>query len=140
MAVDPNARKLTIGFSGGSLTATKGLLTALFGEDLVTQAAAETINVSRRSHQRFRVIGGDATSVASSNYSRKRFPQGGDSGAGGGEPIRLFVEGDWWTARLSGNHQSFCKFLESSTWGSGANAIWKSERGTSYGPFKSSAA
>lgn len=139
MAVDPNARKLTIGFNGGSLTATKGLLTALFGEDLVQQASDETISVARRSHNRFRVIGGDATSVASANYTRKRFPQGGDAGAGGGEPIRLFVDGDWWTARLSGNHQRFCQFLRTSSWGSGANAIWKSERGTSYGPFSSSA-
>jgi hypothetical protein len=140
MAVDPNARKLTVGFSGGSLTATKGLLEALFGPELAQQAAAETISVARRSHQRFRVIGGDSTSVSGSNYDRKRFPQGGDSGAGGGEPIRLFVDGDWWTARLSGSHQSFCKFLESSSWGSGENAIWKSERGTSYGPFSSNAA
>lgn len=140
MAVDSEARKLTIGFNGGSLTATKGLLSALFGPDLVQQASDETIAVAVRSHQRFRVIGGDSTSVASSNYSRKRYPQGGKSASAGGEPIRLFVDGDWWTARLSGSHQSFNAFLRSSSWGSGENAIWKSERGTSYGPFKSSAA
>lgn len=140
MAVDPNARKLTIGFSGGSLTATKGLLEAVFGPDLVKQATDETISISRRSHQRFRVIGGAATSVGGSSYTRKRYPQGGQSGAGGGEPIRLFYGGDWWTARLSGSHQSFCQFLRSSEWGSGENAIWKSEKGTSYGPFSSNAA
>jgi hypothetical protein len=140
MAVDPNARKLTIGFKDGSLTAAKGTLTALFGPDLVQQAAEETIQVAVRSHQRFRVIGGDATSVSSSNYERKRYPQGGTSGAGGGEPIRLFVDGDWWTARLSGSHQAFNAFLKTSSWGSGENAIWKSEKGRSYGPFSSTAA
>jgi hypothetical protein len=140
MAVDPNARKLTIGFSGGSLTATRGLLASLFGPDLVQQATDETIQVSVRTHQRFRVIGGEASSVASSNYSRKRYPQGSGSGTAGGEPIRLFVDGDWWTARLSGSHQAFNAFLRTSTWASGENAIWKSERGTPYGPFSSSAA
>lgn len=140
MAVDTQARKLTIGFNGGSLTATKGLLEALFGDDLVQQASDETIAVSVRTHNRVRVIGGDSTSVASFNYERKRYPSGGDSGAGGGEPVRLFVDGDWWTARLSGSHQDFCKFLRGSEWGSGKNAIWKSERGTSYGPFTSAAA
>lgn len=137
MAVDPNARKLTVGFPGGALTATKGLLEALFGQDLVQQSSDATITVARRSHTRQRVIGGSSTSVSSSNYTRTKYPKGGKSAASGGEPIRLFVDGDWWTARLSGSHQKFNAFLRSAQWASGANAIWKSERGTSYGPFKS---
>ncbi len=139
MAVDPGARKLTIGFPGGSLTATKVLLETLFGPDLVQQSVDATINVPVRSHERVRVIGGPSTSVSSSNYSRIRYPQGSSGGQAGGEPIRLFVDGDWWTARLSGSHQDFNGFLRSAQWASGENCIWKSEKGTPYGPFKSSA-
>ena len=137
MAVDPLARRLTIGFPGGSLNAARGTLEALFGETLVEQQLNETASVTRRSHTRFRVIGGESTSVASASYDRVKYPQGSAAGAAGGEPIRLFIDGDWWTARLSGSHQAFNAFLENSTWASGKNAIWKSERGTPYGPFKS---
>lgn len=138
MAMDPLARRLTIGFPGGSLNAARGTLEALFGEALVEQQLNETAEVTRRSHSRVRVIGGESTGVASANYTRTKYPQGSAAGAAGGEPIRMFVDGDWWTARLSGSHQAFNAFLEGSSWGSGKNAIWKSERGTPYGPFKSS--
>lgn len=137
MAVDPLARRLTVGFPGGSLNAARGTLEALFGEDLVQQSVAATVSVTRRTHNRTRVIGGASTSVASATYSRTKYPQGSSDGAAGGEPIRLFIDGDWWTARLSGSHQDFNAFLEDAQWASGKNAIWKSERGTPYGPFKS---
>ena len=136
MATDPNARKISLGFDGGSLTASRGLLTALFGADLVQQNEVQTITVSRKSHSRTRVIGGSPTNVAGSSYSRKRYGSAASNGASGGEPVAIFYQGDWWTARLSGSHQKFNDWLKGSTWASGNTAIWRSEKGTKYGPFK----
>jgi hypothetical protein len=135
MAVDPNARKISIGFPGGSITATRGLLTAIFGPDLVAQAVAESFTVSRKSHSRVRVIGGASTSVAGTNYTRKRYGAAPSNGGAGGEAIAMMYQGDWWTARLSGSHQAFNDWLKNSTWASGVAAMWRSEKGTKYGPF-----
>lgn len=135
MAVDPNARKISLPFPGGSLTATRGLLVALFGQDLVNAGLSGTASVSVKSHSRQRVIGGPSTSVSATSYTRKKFPAASSNGGSGGEPIALLVNGDWWTARLTGSHQDFNSWLEDSTWGSGQNALWRSEKGTKYGPF-----
>lgn len=135
MATDPNARKISIGFPGGSITATRGLLTAIFGPDLVAQAEAEQISVSRKSHTRVRVIGGDSTSVGATSYAVKRYGAAPSNGGAGGEAIAMMYQGDWWTARLSGSHQDFNSWLKNSTWASGVAAMWRSEKGTKYGPF-----
>lgn len=135
MAVDQNARRISVGFPGGSLSASRGLLTALFGPGLVNANQSGTESVSVKSHSRVRVIGGPATSVSATNYNRVKYPSGRSNGGAGGEAIRLFVAGDWWTARLTGSHQDFNNWLESSTWASGATAMWRSEKGTTYGPF-----
>lgn len=124
-----------MGFPGGSLSATRGLLVALFGPALVNAAQTGTDAVSVKAHSRTRVIGGPATSVSATNYSRVKYPSGRSNGGAGGEAIRLFVGGDWWTARLTGSHQDFNSWLESSTWASGVTAMWRSEKGTTYGPF-----
>jgi hypothetical protein len=138
MAIDPNARKISIGFPGGSITATRGLLTAVFGPDLVAQAAAATVNVTRKSHTRVRVIGGDSKSISSTTFTRKRYGAAQSNGGAGGEAIAMLYEGDWWTARLSGSHQDFNDWLQNSTWASGVSAMWRSEKGTKYGPFAAS--
>lgn len=135
MAVDQFARRISIGFPGGSLSASRGLLTALFGEALVNANATGSVPVQVGSHSRVRVIGGPATAVAATNYTREKFPSGRSNGGAGGEAIRLLVDGDWWTARLSGSHQDLNAWLQTSTWGSGNTAMWKSEKGTKYGPF-----
>ena len=135
MAVDQNARRITIGFPGGSLSASRGLLTTLFGASLVNSSQSGTESVSVKAHSRVRVIGSAATSVSANNYNRTKYPSGRSNGGAGGEAIRLFVAGDWWTARLTGSHQDFNSWLEDSTWGSGATAMWRSEKGTTYGPF-----
>jgi hypothetical protein len=135
MATDPNARMISLGFPGGSLTANRGLLTALFGPDLIAVQETQQISVGRQAHSRVRVIGGDSTNVRSTTYVRKRYPSASAQAAQGGEPISLFYNGDWWTARLSGSHQDFNDWLKSSTWGTGTAALWRSEKGTKYGPF-----
>lgn len=134
-SMDPLARKVSIGFPGGSLTATRGLLIELFGEELANTAAPVASSVSVNGHTRVRVIGGDATSVGSYSYGRKKYPTGSAGGGSGGEPIRFLVGADYWTARLSGSHQALNDWLASGP-GSGASSlIYKSEKGTTYGPF-----
>lgn len=135
MAVDPNARKLTLSFPGGSLTATRGLLTSLFGPGLIAAESTGTATVSVKAHQRVRVIGGPAKNIAANSYTRTKYPSGTLSGSAGGESIAIFDEGDWWTARLSGSHQDFNAFLEGATWASNKTINWRSEKGKPYGPF-----
>jgi len=137
MATDLLARKITMGFPGGSLTATRGLLQGVFGEDLVKASQYAEFNVNRNGHTRTRVIGGNSTSVASANYVKKRFGSGRSNGGSGGEAIQFMIDGDWWTVRLSGSHQALNSWLGSSLWQSGNIVLWRSEKGTTYGPFTS---
>lgn len=140
MALDPKARKIALNFPGGTLTATRGLLEAIYGPDL-TGAGGTSVpsNVSVSGHNRVRVIGGDSTSVAGSNYVRNKFPTSVNGGAAGGEPIALLVGGRYWTARLSGSHTKFAEFLTGASFFQNAPLFWRSEKGTQYGPFGSSA-
>jgi hypothetical protein len=135
MAADPNARRISIGFSGGSLSGSRGLLTAIFGPALVNAAMNGSQDVSVKGHTRTRVIGGPSKSIAANSYLRSKFPSSRSNGGAGGEAIRILVDGDWWTARLSGAHQDFNYWLENSTWASNKTVLWKSEKGTAYGPF-----
>ncbi len=137
MAIDLLARKISMGFPGGSLTATRGLLQALFGEDLVQASQVGESNVSRLGHTRTRVIGGPSTGVASSSFVRKQYGAARANGGSGGEAVQMLYQGDWWTVRLSGSHQALNDWLGSSLWQSGNVVMWRSEKGTTYGPFTS---
>lgn len=136
MALDPKARKVSLNFPGGSLTATRGLLEAIYGPDL-TGAGGTSVssNVSVSGHSRVRVIGGPSTSVAGSTYVRNKFPTQVNGGSAGGEAIALLVGGKYWTARLSGSHQAFASFLQGASFFQNAPLFWRSEKGTQYGPF-----
>lgn len=135
--MDPKARKISLGFPGGSLTATRGLLEALFGVNLVNAGQFGQSTVSVNGHSRVRVIGGASTPVAAHNYVAKKFPTGQSGGGSGGEAIQFLVGGDWWTARLSGSHQDLNTWLSGSPGSSTAALQWRSEKGTTYGPFQS---
>jgi hypothetical protein len=135
MAIDPKARKITITFEGGSLTASRGMLEAVFGPALVASAGSEPVLVLRESHTRSEYPGGPRTAVSGSTYTLKRYGKPNSGGSSGGEPILMYVNGDPFTARLSGSHQAFCDYLRNSTWQSGNDAFWRSQHGTPYGPF-----
>lgn len=141
MAVDAKARKLTLSFKGGSVRGPVGLLEAVFGDqkiDAAMQGEEQTVTV--KGHTRIRVIGQPGKSIAANTYTRTRYPSGHAGGPAGGEPIRILANGDWWTLRLTGNHESFNEFLGGliDADDAGSNSIyWKSEKGTSYGPFRS---
>lgn len=140
MALDDKARKVALNFPGGSLTATRGLLEAVYGPNLTgAGATVTTATISVSGHSRKRVIGGEATSVAATNYTRKKYPTAVNGGAAGGEAIALLVGGRYWTARLSGSHQDFADFLVGSSFYQNAPLFWRSEKGTQYGPFGGSA-
>lgn len=112
MAVDTNARKFSVSWDGGSLTATVGLLKAIYGEDWeqkVGAGAAKTVSV--KGHTRQRVIGGPSKAVAGYSYSLIEYPRKVRGGAAGGQPIRILLGGSFWTARLSGSVQDFKAFL-----------------------------
>lgn len=131
------ARKITMGYEGGSITAAVGVLRAIFGNDLAGKVEYSTKTINRGSHQRTRVIGGNPTSVQGAQYQLVKYPQGAMAGARGGEAIKILADGDWWTVRLSGSHQAFNKFLAEAEWGSGNQILWKSAKGKPYGPFSS---
>jgi hypothetical protein len=135
MTVDPKARRMTLTFEGGSLTASKGLLEAVFGPELVRAPAGAAVLVQRDATERSDYPGGPKTAVKGSNFTLKRYGSPNASGSSGGEPILLYVGGSPFTARLSGSHQAFCEYLKNSTWASGNDAYWRSQHGTSYGPF-----
>lgn len=133
---DNLAKKLTVNFPGGSLTATRGLLQAMFGANLGgLTSEGQTQTVSVQGYTRTRVIGGPSTSVAANTYTRTKYPTTNSGGAAGGEAIMIDLEGDKWTARLSGSHQAFAQFLLDNSGPLTQTITWSSEKGTKYGPF-----
>lgn len=141
MALDPKARKVALNFPGGSLTASVGLLEAIFGPDMGGAGGTEsTKQISVTGHSRVRVIGGPSTNVAANSYTLTKYPSIDKSGAAGGEAIALRVAGKSWTARLSGSHQDFVAFLKTTTLALSGPLFWFSEKGKQYGPISGTAA
>lgn len=136
MALDPLARKLTIPYPGGSVTATRGLLYALFGEALVETAAGTPRAVNRRPHNRTRVIGGASTGVAAASYTVGKYPTARFNGGAGGQPVRVNLGGEWWTLRVNGSLQKFADWASGANWVTNAAVAFVSEKGTAYGPFR----
>ena len=135
MAVDPLARDVRIPFAGGACEMTRGLAEKLFGNDLgVLETTPVTASVSVRSHQRVRVIGGDATSVGAYSYSFKKYPTTQNSLAAGGDPVSVTLnDGTSWTVRVMGPLNEFATFLKDKTTQTGI--FFTSQKGTVYGPF-----
>jgi hypothetical protein len=136
MAIDLKAKKVALNFPGGSLTATKGLLEAIFGPNLTgagEQATVGTITVS--GHSRTRVIGGPSTAVGGYSYTNKKYPTTVNGGASGGKVVMLLVGGKYWRARLNGSHQNFADFCTGASFFFDDAFFFKSERGKGFGPF-----
>ena len=135
MALDPKARDVRIPFAGGSCEMTRGLAEVLFGADFgVLEATPVSTNVSVKSHDRVRVIGSPATSVAAYNYTFQKYPTMQTSLAAGGEPVMVTLnDGTSWTVRVSGPLNQFATFLKDETTQTGI--FFTSEKGTVYGPF-----
>lgn len=133
---DNLAKKLTVNFPGGSLTATRGLLQVMFGANLGgLTSEGETQTISVKGYTKKRVIGGPSTNVAANTYTVTKYPTTSSGSAAGGEAIMIDLEGRKWTARLSGSHQAFAQFLLDNSGPLTQTIFWASEKGTKYGPF-----
>jgi hypothetical protein len=128
-------RNYTISFPGGSLTASKDVLTSMFEKDnLPDTCSPETKLVSRKGSTwtRFRDDPNQRI-VAPTDYTLKNYSNGGNSRAAAGEPIKILINNDYWTARLVGSHQDFMDYLcaNRSSLVDGFT-YWQSQKGSPY--------
>ena len=91
------SRDATLRYPGGKLTATRALLVAILKD---FDEATDTFTVqhrTRKAHTRTRVIGGESTNVAASEWTHKKFPTTAKQVAKAGKPIKVqFNEnGEW---------------------------------------------
>ena len=130
-------RNGTINFTGGSLTAKRGVLASMFKPGEFDSGCESVLSErSRKTYTRSQYIGAPSVSVSSSEWQEVRYNSSRKSLAAGGEPIQIRISGEWWTARLSGKHADFMTYLcGENTAGNLSGVIaWRSERGTTYGP------
>ena len=136
MAEDPKAKGLTLNYPGGSLEMTVGALESLFGADAeILTPVPETETVTVKSHPRVRVIGEPATNVTGYSYENIQWPTSQANNAAAGEAVLFTWEGSdgSWTGRVSGALSALGVFLAAN---STKTVVFRSERGTKYGPFK----
>lgn len=135
MAADPEASKITVNYTGGSVYMTIGALKSLLGDNydnLVSKSEEKEVSVS--SHSRTRVIGGPTTSVAAHTYKYKQWPTSESGTADGGSVVYVrWKDSDGeWTARVTGSFADFGTFLDEKAT---SPAFFRSQRGTKYGPY-----
>ena len=136
MADDPKAKGLTVNYTGGSLTMPVGTLESLFGADaeiLTPVPGTETVSV--KSHSRTRVIGKPSSNVSGYSYENIQWPTSQANNAAAGEACLFAWDGSDgnWTGRVTGALSSLGVFLSAN---STKTVVFRSERGTKYGPFK----
>ena len=128
-------RAATVNYTGGSITATRGVLAAMFKDpSFISACATVRTDRVRKSYTRTPYVGGPITIINQSNWTEEKYPSQTKSIAAGGEPIQLKINGEWWSARLSGSHTDFMDFLCESADGLNNSISWRSARGTLYGP------
>ena len=137
MATDTDAKQITLNYTGGSLTMTRGNAKDLFGEDsgLLTPVGEE-ISASVKAHSRTRVIGGESTNVAAHTREYIQWPTSQANNAASGKLIYMEWEDSegTWGARATGSMASLGAFLNAAA----AKPVgFRTSRGTKYGPFAS---
>ena len=135
MALDPEARRMTINYEGGSIEMAVGNVLSLWSDQTITDfTAGEEVSVTVKGHTRTRVIGGPSTTVASNTYTYTQFPSSGNSQAAGGEEVMLSWDGSegWWTTRVNGPMWKLGEYLNKT---SPRAAFFKVKGGRTYGPF-----
>ena len=128
-------RNYTISFPGGSLTATKDVLLSMFEPDnLPDTCSPEEKTVSRKQYNWTSYPQSeDVRIVQPTTYTLKNYSNGGNSRAAAGEPIKVLINNDYWTARLVGSHQAFMDYLcaNKSSLKDGFT-YWVSQKGSPY--------
>jgi len=128
----------TITYPGGAITAARGTLAAIFKTNaLVSACGPENIDRVRKQYQRTEYVGATPRNVESTSWTEVKYPYLTKSIAKGGQAIKLRVQGENWTARLSGNLSSLADFFCSQADQGNINGsvAFISERGTFYGPY-----
>lgn len=127
-------RSYTISYPGGSLSATKDVLLSMFESDnLPDLCSPEIKTVSRKESAWTAYPGATPTRVESFTYVKKNYSNGSSGRAKGGEPIQVLVNGDYWTARLTGSHQDFMDYLcENKDALKDGFTFWRSQKGKPY--------
>ena len=106
-------RYFTVSFPGGSLRATKDVLESMFENDnLFNTCDPETKEVSRKQYNWTSYPqSAEVRIVQATTYTLKNYSNGGNGAAEAGEPIKILINGSYWTARLVGSHQAFMDWL-----------------------------
>ena len=127
-------RYYTLSFPGGSIKATKDVLASMFErENLPDTCNPEEVEISRKQSTWTAYPGAPSRLVNATTYVKKNYSNGGTSRAAGGEPIKILINNDWWTARLTGSHQSFMDYLcENRSALRDGFTVWKSNAGKEY--------
>ena len=137
MAVDPDAREITLNYTGGSLSMTIGNAKSLFGEDSdLLVAEGEAVSTAVKAHSRTRVIGGDTTNVTAHTRDYVQWPTSQANNAAAGKLILMTWEGSdgTWSGRAAGSMAALGTFLNTSA---AKPVVFRTARGTKYGPFAS---
>lgn len=130
--LDPKAQHYSIGFPGGYISATQGLLETVWGTNFLDKAGqGKTKTVNVKTYTRYRVIGGGPRVVGNHSFTLTRYPHKLMGGPAGGQEIKIKVGTSYWTARMGGSIQNFKAWLL----GAGkpqAEFLWVSEKGAVY--------
>ena len=130
-------RDATINYTGGSISASRGVLASMFKPGQYDSGCESVLKErSRKTYTRTDYIGAQSQVVQPSQWQEVKYNSSTKSLAKGGEPIQIRIEGEWWSARLSGNHSNFMTYLCGENQAGNLNGVlaWRSERGTTYGP------
>ncbi len=129
-------KEVTVNYTGGSITSTRGTLEAIFEEEFLPSACqGVTREISRIAYPMVRVIGDAPTNVGATAFSVTSYPKTPSSFASGGKPIMVSADGGWWTARLTGDMESLVSFLCDNLESLSATLLVQSPSGAKYGPY-----
>jgi len=138
ISVPEPQRDGTLNFPGGSLTMSRQSLANIFKEGAAVSACgSEVIARSRKQYQRTAYIGANPRNVDQSDWEFVKYPYTTKSIAKGGQSIKIRIQGEDWTARLSGNLANLADFFcaQGDKNNLSGSVSFFSERGSFYGPY-----
>ena len=125
-------RNFTVSFPGGSLTASRDVISSIFKSDaLPSTCEPPETTVTRKEYSRTSYPGGPIGQLIKTEpYVLKNYSTGRSSRAAAGEAIKFLINGSFWTARLTGSHQNFMDYLcDNLSSLEGDSTYWVSNRG-----------
>ena len=135
MATDMDAKEITLRYSGGSVSMSRGNAKDIFGEDFTgLNPGPEEVTVSVIGHDRVKTIGGSVRRIEPYTYSFLSWPRSSASNARAGTVILMEWEGSGgdFTARVTGSMSKACSYFNDNV---KKTLGFRTQRGTEYGPF-----